>query len=70
VKRWSFSPEADADLFEVWMYLLLEVNIEIANRIEAEIYGACDLLAEQPMAGSLKPEWTTRPVRFWLVGNC
>jgi len=67
MKRWSFSPEANADLAEAWIYWFLEADAALADRIESEIYEASDLLAEQPMMGHLKPDWTSRPVRFWLV---
>jgi plasmid stabilization system protein ParE len=69
VKRWSFSPEANADLEEIWTYWFMEADEVTSDRIEAEIYEASDLLAGHPMLGNLKSEWTRRSVRFWLVGN-
>jgi plasmid stabilization system protein ParE len=33
------SPRADEDILEIWRYLCERASIEVANRVEAEIYG-------------------------------
>ncbi len=67
--RWSFSRESNADLADAWIYWFQESGLAVADRIETEIYEACDRLAEQPGLGSVKLEWTSRPVRFFLAGS-
>ena len=42
------SPKADEDIFEIWRYLHERAGIEIAIRVEAEIYGAFEMLAQNP----------------------
>ncbi|MGD0299380.1 MAG: type II toxin-antitoxin system RelE/ParE family toxin [Bryobacteraceae bacterium] len=40
------SPKVDEDIFEVWRYLYAQAGIEVANRVETEIYGAFETLAQ------------------------
>ncbi len=66
MSSWAFTPSARADLEEIWSHIAGD-NPEAADQIEADIYAACDLLAAHPEAGSLRPRWTDKPVRFWPV---
>jgi plasmid stabilization system protein ParE len=41
------SPRADEDIFEVWRYLYERAGVEIANRVESELYNAFELLSPE-----------------------
>ena len=61
----QFTPQAAND-FEIWCYIARD-NIEAANRVEASILKACDLLAAAPLAGHMRNDLSDLPVRFWPV---
>lgn len=61
-----FTPLAEEDLLAVWSYIAQD-NISAADRVEAEIYAACEFLSIHSQAGHVRPALTHRPVRFWAV---
>ena len=61
------SPKADEDIFEIWRYLNERAGIEVANRVEAEIYGAFETLAQNPRLGHKRSDLTSHPVLFFTV---
>ena len=65
---YEFSPEARNDLQEIWSYIA-ERNIQAADKLETEIYEACDLLAQHSRLGHKRSDLTDEPVLFWLVQN-
>ena len=62
----QFTPQAVSDLFEIWNYIASD-NPATADRVEDAVFRACDLLADAPFAGSVRPDLTALPVRFWVV---
>ena len=64
--RYRFTPEALNDLFDIWSYIAGD-SIAFADRVEGAIHAACEFLAESPMAGAVRRDLTSLPVRFWLV---
>jgi plasmid stabilization system protein ParE len=46
------APEAEQDIFHIWLYLLREAGIETANRVEGELIRALVSLAETPGKGT------------------
>jgi len=62
---YRFTPEAAADLFEIWSYIASE-NAEAADRVEGAIYDACSFVAGAPLSGQVRNS-INRPVRFWTV---
>ena len=66
MSRYRFTPQALNDLFEIWSYIAQD-NSQAADRVEQAIYKACELLAESPLAGTVRKDLTSLPVRFWLV---
>jgi plasmid stabilization system protein ParE len=66
MSKYRFTPQASDDLFDIWAFIARD-NLEAANRIEQAVYEACDHIAESPLAGSVRTDLTSRPVRFWLV---
>jgi plasmid stabilization system protein ParE len=42
------APKADEDVFDIWRYLYDRAGVEVANRIEAELYDMFEKLAQNP----------------------
>ena len=63
---YRFTPQASADLFEVWRYIAGD-NPEAADRVESAIYEACAFIAERPLSGQVRKDFTRLPLRFWTV---
>lgn len=61
------SPKADEDIFEVWRYLYEQAGVEVANRVEAELYGTFEMLARNPGIGHKRSDLTSHPVLFVAV---
>ncbi|MGA3170282.1 MAG: type II toxin-antitoxin system RelE/ParE family toxin [Chthoniobacteraceae bacterium] len=66
MKGYELSPEARDDLQEIWIYIAGD-NLAAADELEADIYKACELLAENPRLGHKRPDLTDEPVLFWTV---
>jgi toxin ParE1/3/4 len=64
--RYQFTPQAVADLFDIWSFIA-EDNPAAADRVEEAVFRACDLLADSPLAGRIRKVLTALPVRFWVV---
>jgi plasmid stabilization system protein ParE len=67
MKQYRFTPEAAADLFEIWSYIA-DDDAQAANRVEDAIHAACVLLAESPLAGSVRNSERGNRVRPAGVG--
>lgn len=66
MSRYQFTPQAVDDLFDIWSFIAQD-NPEAADRVEREIFRACDLLADSPLAGQMRKNLTSLPLRFWIV---
>jgi plasmid stabilization system protein ParE len=66
MSHYQFTPQAVADLFEIWTYIARD-NLEAANRVEEAVYEACGFLAEGPLRGKTREDLTRLPLRFWTV---
>jgi plasmid stabilization system protein ParE len=64
--RYQFTPQAVGDLFDIWSFIA-EENPAAAGRVEEAVFRACDFLAESPLAGRVRQDLTTLPLRFWVV---
>jgi plasmid stabilization system protein ParE len=64
--RYAFHPEAAADLAEIVEYIA-PLNPVAADRLVDEILDRIDRLVDQPHQGFLRPNLTSRPLRFVLV---
>lgn len=60
------TPDAINDLDEIWLFIAKD-DPDAANAVEAEIWGACALLAEEPRMGRLRSDLIGLPVRFWTI---
>ena len=61
------SPKADEDIFEVWRYLYERAGIEVANRVEIELYGVFEMLAQTPKLGHKRSDLTSQQVLFFTL---
>lgn len=59
---WQLTPRARRDLFEIWDYIA-EDDSTAANRLEQAVYESCDLLSKSPLAGFVRENLTSLPVR-------
>jgi plasmid stabilization system protein ParE len=66
MSRYSLTPQAVEDLFEIWSYIARD-SVEAAKRLEAAVYKACGFLAEGPLRGRTREDVTKLPLRFWTV---
>lgn len=60
---YGFTPQAVDDLFEIWRHIA-EENLDAANRVEGAIYSACTFLTGTPLAGRIREDLTTLPLRL------
>jgi plasmid stabilization system protein ParE len=56
------------DLDALWEYIAVD-NLDAADRVVADIFRACEQLAESPGIGHTREDLTDRPLRFWSVGR-
>src|SRR6266446_6711349 len=63
MKGYELSPEATDDLQEIWVYIA-NANPAAADKLEEDIYAACELLAKNPRLGHRRSglDGRTRPV--------
>jgi len=59
-------PEAYADLDEIWEFIAAD-NLDAADRVRDEIYRAIRSLVSFPHQGHIRPDLTSRPLRFHTV---
>jgi plasmid stabilization system protein ParE len=67
VKPYVVAPDAEADLKQIWRYLLGEAGLAVANQIQGELVDAFEILAEVPGKGHRRPDLTSRDVLFFGV---
>jgi plasmid stabilization system protein ParE len=67
VKAYVVSPEAEADLKQIWRYLADEAGLGIADRIQSDLLDAFDKLAESLGIGHKRPDLTTCNVLFLII---
>lgn len=68
MSRYQLTPHAVEDLFDIWTFIAQD-NPQAADRVEEEIFRACDLLGRSPYAGQIRENLTSLPVRFWVVSR-
>ena len=67
-RRVRYSSTALQDLEDIWNYIARD-SVDAANRVEEAILQACRNLAKHPLAGKVRPDVTSDPVRFWTVSR-
>ena len=68
MSQFVLHPEALEDLEEIWEFIAAD-NLPAADRFVEEIYEAIHSLARFPEMGSLRPDISSRRLRFHPVGN-
>jgi plasmid stabilization system protein ParE len=66
IKKFVLHPEAYTDIDDAWEYIAFD-NLDAADRVREEIYGAIDKLVAFPHQGHKRPDLTRRPLRFLTV---
>jgi len=66
MSSYQFTPQAIEDLFEIWSYIAGH-DVEAASRVEEAIHAGCAFLTDTPLAGRIREDLTSLPLRFWLV---
>jgi plasmid stabilization system protein ParE len=66
VSTYWLHPDAFADLNDIWEFIAQD-NVDAADRVLDEIQKAINMLVRAPLAGHLRPDLSSRPMRFWLV---
>lgn len=61
-----FHPDAFADLNDIWEFIAQD-SVDAADRVLDEVQKAINMLVRAPLAGHLRPDLSSRPIRFWLV---
>ena len=67
MRRYLLSPEAAADLVQIWRYLKEQSSVEIADRVESVIREKIVFLATNPGAGHWRKNLTVEAVKFFPV---
>ena len=67
MSNFVLSPDADEDVFQIWAYLFGRAGLDLANRIESELYNTFEALARMPGQGHRRPDLTDAPVLFFAL---
>lgn len=59
-------PQAYADIDEIWEYIAAD-SLDAADRIREELYRAIQSLVPFPYVGHIRPDLTSRALRFQSV---
>ena len=65
--RYVLSPEAQADLVDIWEYIKRESSEEVADHVANAILDKIAFLAERPGVGHTRPDLSAKPVKFFTV---
>lgn len=67
MSRYLITPEADADLDEIWQYVAINSGSSRADALEDELHTAMNRLGEIPGIGHLRHDLADEPLRFFGV---
>ena len=67
MKRFVLTGPAARDLDQIKSYLTEKAGPSVTRRVMKEIRHALDFLGTDPLAGHVREDLTSRPVRFWAV---
>ena len=65
---YDFHPKAVNDLDEIWGFIAAD-SLDAADGMIGEILAAIEALVAFPDRGHKRPDLTSRPLRFTLVGD-
>jgi plasmid stabilization system protein ParE len=66
MSAYVLTPLAKADIFDIWSFIA-EDSEQAADRVEQAIFEACTFIAQDPMRGHSRPEFSSRLLRFWTL---
>lgn len=66
MSRYTFTPDAEDDLDEIWEYIA-EANVDSADRVIADIHEAVEAFADIPGMGHRRD---ALPMRRYASGPC
>jgi len=66
MSSYELTPLAKADIFKIWCYIAKD-SVNAAGRVERAIYDACEFLAQAPLRGHIRQDFTSRLLRFWVL---
>ena len=66
MKAYRLTSKAESDLFTIWSFIAPD-NLDAADRLETEIFHACQQVAEKPDLGHFRRDLTQKPVRFFVI---
>ena len=61
------SPEAEEDLWTIWLYLAQEASIATADRVESVLWEKLRFVAKMPGVGHWRRDLTAQAVKFFTV---
>jgi len=66
MKPYRLTSKAEDDFFTIWTRIAAD-NLEAADRLECDLFDACQRLADKPDLGHFRRDLTDKPVRFFAV---
>jgi plasmid stabilization system protein ParE len=60
---YALTPLAKADIFDIWSFIAQDSE-DAADRVEQEIYNACNFLAAAPLRGHSRADLASSELRF------
>jgi antitoxin ParD1/3/4/toxin ParE1/3/4 len=67
MKRFVLTRPAERDLEQIKIFLVQEAGPVIARRVLKDIRSALEFLGNEPGAGHVREDLTSRPLKFWPV---
>jgi len=67
MSQYVLTPQADQDLVDIWEYIAQD-DIEAADRWDANLREAFQMLARNPRVGHSRKDLSDHPILFWPVG--
>ncbi|SRR6266404_1718775 len=55
----TYSPEAESDLIDAWVYIAEDKDSETADRVLSSLWNKCNVLVKQPEMGRRREELST-----------
>jgi toxin ParE1/3/4 len=67
MKRFVLTRPAERDLEQIKIFLVQKAGPVIARRVLKDLRSALELLGNEPGAGHVREDLTSRPLKFWPV---
>ena len=67
MSRVQITPEAKADLFEIWEYIASKSGVDAADRVLGILQKEISKIGEVPGGGHFREEFIDKSIRFWNI---